>query len=411
MTVQHTTDAEIILALRAVKEHGSNRAAGHALGVNASNVDRRVKLAQSRGLTAESPLRDPLEKAKDELRVARAALASVHRQNDTAEAIRSSIYRLRNIDAAPPKWLTKPIQIEGPGTPMLLLSDLHFGEVVRPEEVAGINEFSTPIAEKRLARVIERFIALVRHHMPKGVPGAVIMLGGDMITGDIHQELTDTNDEYVLQTVRRLKGLLFKALLRLADEFGTLYVPCVVGNHGRATLKPRMKGRVHTSYEWNIYTDLEERFQAIGDKRVKFEIAEQTDVLFAVHGHRFLLTHGDALGTKGGDGMIGAIGPIMRGAIKTGKSEAQIGRDFDTIVMGHWHQYFSTRGIIVNNCLKGYDEYAKIMLRAPATPASQAMWFVHRRWGINTAMEVYAQDPFNLDRVKNAPWVSVPGGV
>jgi hypothetical protein len=29
----------------------------------------------------------------------------------------------------------------------------------------------------------------------------------------------------------------------------------------------------------------------------------------------------------------------MRGAIKVGRSEAEIGRDFDTILMGHWHHY------------------------------------------------------------------------
>jgi hypothetical protein len=118
-----------------------------------------------------------------------------------------------------------------------------------------------------------------------------------------------------------------------------------------------------------------------------------------------LVTHGDTLGVKGGDGMIGAIGPIMRGAMKVGKAEAQIGRDFDTLVIGHWHQYLSMRGIIVNNCLKGYDEFAKLVLRAPATPASQALWFVHKKWGINTQMEVYVQDPFNLDAIRKAPWV------
>jgi hypothetical protein len=37
------------------------------------------------------------------------------------------------------------------------------------------------------------------------------------------------------------------------------------------------------------------------------------DVHYRVYGVRFLLNHGDMLGVKGGDGIIGAIGPIMRG--------------------------------------------------------------------------------------------------
>jgi hypothetical protein len=68
------------------------------------------------------------------------------------------------------------------------------------------------------------------------------------------------------------------------------------------------------------------------------------DCAFNIFGHRYLLTHGDSLGTKGGDGIIGALGPIMRGTLKTHRSEAQIGRDFDTLLIGHWHQYITLPG-------------------------------------------------------------------
>lgn len=96
----------------------------------------------------------------------------------------------------------------------------------------------------------------------------------------------------------------------------------------------------------------------------------------------------------------------MRGAIKTGRSEAEIGRDYDTLLIGHWHQYISTRGLIVNNCLKGYDEFAKLALRAPATPASQALWFVHPKWGITARWEVLVQDPNMSGRTKAKEWIS-----
>jgi hypothetical protein len=381
------------------------RAAARKLCLDIETIRKRVKFAEERGLTAESPIRDPLEKERDENRKLRAEIAAIHRANETAEEVRRRIYELKDTDPEPPKWASKDhaIKIEGPGVPMMNWSDWHWGEVVNPKEVNGINTYNSDIAEERVQRLVARFLGLVRHHMPTGVPGAVIVLGGDMITGEIHQELADTNDEYILQSIRRLKGVLAEALSRVADVVGKLYVVCIVGNHGRMTLKPRLKGRVFTNYEWNIYTDLEDRLKH--DKRIKFYIPDGTDALFSVYGHRFLATHGDTLGVKGGDGMIGAIGPIMRGAMKVGKAEAQIGRDFDTLVIGHWHQYLSMRGIIVNNCLKGYDEFAKLVLRAPATPASQALWFVHKKWGINTQMEIYVQDPFNLDAIRKAPWV------
>jgi hypothetical protein len=158
------------------------------------------------------------------------------------------------------------------------------------------------------------------------------------------------------------------------------------------TMKMRHKGRVYTSFEWNLYCQLERYFKTIGDKRVRFFIPTEADAHFNVMGHRFLLTHGDALGVKGGDGIIGALGPIARGTMKIGRSEAQIGRDFDTLVIGHYHTYIP-RGeaapVIVNGTLKGYDEYARLSLRVPYSRPSQALWFVHPKYGITAQWQVF----------------------
>jgi hypothetical protein len=129
------------------------------------------------------------------------------------------------------------------------------------------------------------------------------------------------------------------------------------------------------------------------------------DCAFNIFGHRYLLTHGDSLGTKGGDGIIGALGPIMRGTLKTHRSEAQIGRDFDTLLIGHWHQYITLPGLIVNNSLKGYDEYAHLVLRAPYSRPSQALWFTHPEHGLTAHWQVYLEK--QLPRRSEAkPWVS-----
>lgn len=411
MAIAQVTDSEIVTALRAVREHGSGRKAAAALGVNQTTIINYQRQAAQRGLTADTPVRDPLAKSKEEVRLLKKQLSEIQKHNDTAEEIRKTIFNLKNLPFEPPSWLVaKSVKIEGPGTPCMLWSDWHFGEVVQKKEVGGLNEFNSDIAEQRATELVDRFLALVKHHMPKGVPGAVICLGGDMMTGEIHQELAETNDRYIQETVRQLRQVLANALTRVADACGKVYVPCVVGNHGRMTMKPRMKGRVQTSYEWGIYQALEDFMRA--DKRIKFDIPDNTDAHFSVHGWKFMLTHGDSLGVKGGDGIIGALGPIKRGEFKTRNSEGQIGHDFDWLLMGHWHQYISTRGLIVNNCLKGYDEFARIALRAPATPASQALWFVHPKNGVNTQMEVYVQDPtpFRARPSETTAWVEVFGG-
>jgi hypothetical protein len=323
-----------------------------------------------------------------------ADIKAIERQNDTALSIRKTIYGLAEPNVNPPKWLTQDRVAGSPGIPVTLWSDWHWGEIVRSTEVGGVNEFNRKIAKERLRRLVNNIIDLSMKHMVKpSYPGIVVCLGGDMISGNIHEELRETNDGHVQQSLIEVQDELAAALTIMADKFGKVFVPCVVGNHGRTTMKPRAKGRVFENYEWNLYCQLERYFR--NDKRVQFAIPGETDVYFPVLGHRFLLTHGDTLGVRGGDGIIGALGPIARGAVKVGRSEAQIGRDFDTLLMGHWHTYIprgEASNVIVNGTLKGYDEYARLYLRVPYSRPSQALWFVDEKHGITAQWQVFLDE-------------------
>lgn len=321
---------------------------------------------------------------------------------DTAKEIRKVIFELAGHSPRPPKWISgRGVKSGHRGGPITIWSDWHYGEVVNPAEVGGVNKFNAEIAEKRAKRLVDTTIDLCFNHMGRAkvpYPGIVVCLGGDMIGGDIHEELMVTNDRTPHQSVNDLTDIIAGGLVRMADKFGRVFVPCVVGNHGRSTRKPRMKGRVFTNYDWSIYTNLERYFR--DDKRIKFSISDGADNHFKVFGHRFLLTHGDSLGTKGGDGIIGAMGPILRGALKVGRSEAQIGRDFDTLLIGHWHQYIPHPGLICNNSLKGYDEFAMLALRAKPTRPSQALFFVHPEHDITAHWQVYLEGKIKAKQEK-----------
>lgn len=405
MAVAQTTDAECVEALRAIAEHKSENKAAQALGIDPSTLRKRRGYAEKRGLTADTRTLS----AEDKLRIAnsqlRRDLLAMTKEADSAERIRTEIYNLASRTPEPPKWLTPARSPKGSrGVPCTIWSDWHYGEVVRKEEIGGVNEFNSEIAAQRITALVNATIDLAFNHMgraEKNYPGVVVMLGGDMLSGDIHEELFATNDRTTQQCINDLTDLLAAALEQMADKFGKVFVPCVVGNHGRASRKPRMKGRVYTSHEYNIYCSLERHFRH--DTRIRFLIPGETDAYFKVYDHRFLLTHGDSLGVKGGDGIIGAIGPITRGSFKVARSEAQIGRDFDTIVMGHWHQMLWLPGGIVNGALKGYDEYARLAMRAPYSRPSQALWFVHPTQGITARWEIYLDD--KQDAEENNHWV------
>jgi predicted phosphodiesterase len=327
--------------------------------------------------------------------------------NDSAERIRKEILGLDAYSPDPPKWLDiKPSSTHAQNVPLLLLSDWHWGETVDRDQVAGMNAFNRKIAKQRVEILRNATLDLCMHHMTHPhYPGIVVCVAGDMITGAIHEDLRETNDGPVTLSVLEVEEQLIGLIQDFAEKFGRVFVPCVPGNHGRNTLKPRAKNRVFDSYEWLIYCHLERYFK--NDERVHVFVPNEVDARFAIFGHRFFLTHGDCMGVKGGDGIIGSLGPIARGAIKIGRSEAQCGRDFDTALIGHYHTYIP-RGdavpVLANGSLIGYNEYARLMLRASPTRPTQALAFIHPKRGFTFQMPIY------LDAKERAtaklPWCS-----
>jgi hypothetical protein len=203
-----------------------------------------------------------------------------------------------------------------------------------------------------------------------------------------------------MPTVLDLFGKLASFLKLMADTFGNVMVPCVTGNHGRDTTKIWAKDRHHTSFDWLLYCFLAKHFD--GDKRITFHIPDGPDAYYRVYGHRYLLTHGDQF--RGGDGVIGALGPIIRGDHRKRSRNSQIDMGYETMLLGHWHQYMHLTRLIVNGSLKGYDEYA-YSSNFPFEHPQQALWVTHPRHGINWRMPVFVE---RAKAVPKAAWASVP---
>jgi hypothetical protein len=402
------SDAELVERLKLYEACKRNIAqAARKMGIAPSSMSVSLAEARRRGLTANSKTVDMEAKLRTKLALATQELAARQRENDTAESIRKEIYALAAMTPDPPRWVSKKTKPGSPGVPMTVWSDWHWGERVTKSEVGGVNEFNRKIAWQRVRKLVEKTIDLCYGHMVKpDYPGIVVALAGDFITGAIHDDLAETNDGTVQQAVLDVTEALIWGISELADKFGAVFCPCVPGNHGRDTGKPRVKRAVFHSYEWNICCTLERHFR--GDKRVQFMIPEEPDCLFTVAGHRYFLTHGDRLGTGGGDGIIGCLGPIARGTIKLGRQQAQIGRDFDTMVIGHYHQYVPRSEaipVIVNGCLIGFNEYANLGLRARYSRPSQALWFTHPEHGVTAQWAIYLE-PERKSITRKSDWVT-----
>jgi len=390
-------------ALDAYATHGEYGLAAKALGMPTSTLHYRVQQAQTAGLKPGSKLKGEQLSAQDRIkRLEKDLRDATKEQADTAtlkEIIGTAALKVDELD--PPAWTFKVAKPSSPGVPTLQLSDFHWGERVYSKQVNGVNDFSVAIARNRLKYCVETAIHLCRI-LDSGMnyPGIVVPLGGDMISGAIHEELRATNEIATMPTVLDLVDELVPAIKTLADAFGKVFLPCVSGNHGRDTMKVYAKGRNHTSFDWLLYQFLARAMAH--DKRITFYIPEASDALYRIYGHTYNLTHGDQF--RGGDGMIGALGPILRGDHKKRSRNAQVGMEYDTLVMGHWHQRIMLNRVIVNSCLKGYDEYAFVS-NFPFEQPSQNLWITHPKFGITYSMPVYV-DPET--KKQSTDWVSTP---
>ena len=381
-------------------------AAARALKIGRPAIQNRIARAKALGLIKDMPAKAvhvPDVDMRERVRELESALKFAQREQLDAEYVKSKILGLSEAakNSEPPEWLLRPgSAFSGAGVPTLFASDFHWGEVVDPRQIGRVNEFNVPIAHERLRTMIEMTVDLLRNHVNGGkYPGIVFALGGDMVSGDIHEELSATNEKEMMPIVVDLWGALAWAIETLANEFGAVFVPCVTGNHGRNTHKIRAKGRNFTSFDWLVYQFLAKRFE--GDDRVRFLIPDGPDAHYSVMGHRYLLTHGDQF--RGGDGMIGALGPIIRGDHRKRGRNAQIDMEYDTMLLGHWHQLIQLQRLIVNGSLKGYDEYA-YSNNFPFEPPRQALWLTHPQHGITFSA------PVHVERPKKAParqaWVA-----
>ena len=323
---------------------------------------------------------------------ARSAERELKARLDQLEALQAELSVIEAIDGhlpSPPKWLRRrKVGADHIGTPCLLISDLHLDEVVNPAEIGGANAYDRDIAEARLRRTLEGVEKVAHHHL-KGVAydGAALLLGGDLFTGDIHEELTETNADTMIGSLVWWLDRLHAFVAGYVEMFGRVHVWGVVGNHGRTTRKPRAKLRVRTNFDWLLYRMLARDFA--GDDRVTFTIPESSDVTLQVHDTTFLFTHGDQF--RGGTGISGMMAPLMLGRHRKDRRESALDRSFDWLVMGHWHQLMVGQGLIVNGALKGYDEYAYVSNFVPEPPA-QAFWITTPEHGVTFTAPIFPAD-------------------
>lgn len=354
-----------------------------------NRVRRAISASVSRVDEKKSP--DLYEESRAEA-LRRRALAAEAKQKtleqelDQARRIREHAFKLATVTKAR-NWAAITRKPSGKReTPVLFTSDFQAGEVIKLSETRGVNAYNLEIFRQRYRTLIGVTVKLVKNHH-EGADRIVYLRGGDAISGGIHDELKDTDDVPApLQCIAVIEEET-AGIAHLADEFGDVVVISVGGNHDRITHKPRAKEYMAHSYDTLIQYAIEANFK--NDKRVKFVTDDSGDVLFSVHGYKMLLTHGDRIGSGGGQGFLGTAGPIVRGAKKVKAAYATEGHHVDMVLCGHYHTPLHVHNeVMCNGSIAGYSEYARARIRAAPHAPSQLLFFVHEQRGVTAVREI-----------------------
>jgi hypothetical protein len=262
-----------------------------------------------------------------------------------------------------------------------LASDWHVEETVESASVNGLNEYRLPIAKTRIEKffsTIARLTEIERHGAK--IDDLLLWLGGDLMTGMIHEELAESNSKTPTQVILWLQDRLADGLATLKPHFKRILIPTSYGNHGRTTQKPRHATGAAHSYEWLLYKILEGRF--IDDQQIEFQIADSYFNFMEVYGRRLRFHHGDALKYNGG------VGDISIGVNKAIAAWNRSPNRADLDLFGHWHRYQQNSNWLCNGSLIGFNAYA-LSIKASFEPPLQTYFLLDKKRGRTMTSPIY----------------------
>jgi hypothetical protein len=281
-------------------------------------------------------------------------------------------------------------EVESEAIAIVQASDWHVGEVVHPEKVNYWNKYDPDIAEHSANLFFDRTMKLL-HKEQKDVTikKVILHIGGDMMTGHIHEELMESTAFSPNEEAQFAKHLLIGGIKHWLNEVEELIVVCSYGNHGRNDPVKKIATGAENSYEWAMYHDIARHFE--NEPRIKFLIPRGEWGYIDVGEYKLRFTHLDSVRYVGGVGGISI--PLIK-AIHNWNSAAKASMTFG----GHFHQTLINDqvGFAVNNCLIGMNAYG--MRFGRPTPATQNFRLLDMKRGFTVFAPIICDDGDRVQR-------------
>lgn len=366
--------------------------AAYRAHVNTQCAERkRRQRAAKRGEAPPPPPAPPpptladLGRAERERRRAHVTRDQLRAALERIDALDAIVSAYEQYTAEPLRPVTPAVLRPGkrPAAAVALLSDVHAEERVTRTDAID-NAYDLTIAARRVARFFAGVVWLVQHAPAFAIDTVVLWLGGDLISGDIHDELLERCEIPPGEATLTVRDWIAAGIRRLLAELPgvRLLVPCSTGNHGRTTQKMRAATGYGHSWEWLLYQVLGHDFR--DEPRVQFHATRDELQYVSVHGFSLAFHHGHRMRYAGG------IGGVTIPAIKAAHRWDQW-RTCDYYHFGHFHQRIDLGQIAFNGSVIGANPYALAIGAAPEPP-QQSFYVLDAKRGKTLACPIWVAD-------------------
>lgn len=381
---------------RVYAETGSKAEAARRCRVNRGTAARYIDDPTAVG-TTEKPadVADPVaaERKRTQDAAAKREYVEAIREHSFRKFLADSIAAASDAMEPPPKYrppkTTKNVVTE---SLLLHLSDWHSDEIVRAENVFGLNEYNREAVDRRSTRIVDT-VCEIKHRLESGgyrFPTLVIAVNGDMVSGTIHETERHTDGPNILVTALRVATVLAAKIRDLSAHFERVFVFCTSGNHGRLADARKVQTKEPTrSWDYLIAVHAAALLRDCGN--VQVEAPDAWAVMYELEGKLFYQGHGHFVKSWNSIPFYG----INRMTSRLGAVLAKHFRPVDYWLFGHFHVQGSIENAggeyLINPPLIGPQEFG-VHTFGDAVPPGQMLFGVHPSHGLTHRWRIAAEE-------------------
>ena len=326
-----------------------------------------------------------IARARRHERVAARATEDAKRATDRLLELEGVLAQYEALAAEPIEPVSFPPLRKGkrPAVAVALLSDVHYEERVTPS-TAVPNTYTPEIAGRRLGRFFRGVDWMIRNARAFEIDTVVCWLGGDIISGDIHEELLEVGAMPPREALLDVQAHVAAGLAMLTRTPGVrrVLVPCSYGNHGRTTDRMRAATGFGHSLEWIMYQNLAAHF--VGSESIQIHADKSEHQAVTVGDYRLAFHHGHRIRYQGGIG--GITVPLVKKVFAWDQWERA-----DYWHFGHFHSFIDLGRIMVNGSLIGPSAYSRAIGASPE-PARQGFYILDAKRGKTSVSPIWVTE-------------------